>query len=108
MNDGLGPQGSYFEAKARKEAQERQKKEDALYPLGITVLYLILGFVFDAWHPGWLLFLTIPLHYMRWNLLANPVLVTLIYLIMGCFFNLWHPGWMIFLIIPFAHVLGKK
>lgn len=110
MNDGLGPEGSYYEAQRQKEERKRRAKSDAVYPLVITAVYLILGFCFHAWHPGWLVFLTIPLHYMHfhsiWDRLANPVMVTLIYLVLGCVFGLWHPGWIIFLIIPIAAILN--
>lgn len=34
------------------------------YPIFITMVYLALGFVIGLWHPGWLLFLTIPMYYM--------------------------------------------
>lgn len=111
-HEGLGPEGSYYEARAREEAKARRQKSDAMFPLMITTLYLVLGFVFGLWHPGWLVFLTIPLHYMHFNSrleqLTNPVMITLIYLVMGCFFNLWHPGWMIFLAIPFGAIANKK
>ena len=110
-HDALGPEGSYYEAKARAEERRRAKRLDRVYPMIITVLYLVLGFVFDLWHPGWLIFLTIPLHYMhfqsRWDQLTHPVMVTLIYLVLGCFFDLWHPGWLIFLLIPIFHALRK-
>lgn len=33
------------------------------YPILCALLYLIIGFGFGLWHPGWLLFLTIPLYY---------------------------------------------
>ncbi len=105
----LGPEGSYFEAKARKEQEIHQVKMNGLYPLMIAGLYLILGFVFDLWHPGWLLFLTIPLFYMHpktpLQKLCNPVMITLIYLVLGFFFHLWHPGWLIFLAIPAAAIV---
>lgn len=108
---GLGPEGSYYEDKARREHEARRQKSDAMYPLIITTLYLVLGFGFHLWHPGWLLFLTIPLHYMhftsRFEQLTNPVMITLIYLVMGFFFGLWHPGWMIFLAIPFGAIARK-
>ena len=68
----------------------------------------VLGFVFGLWHPGWLLFLTIPIHYMhfdsQWERFTNPVVVTLIYLVLGCFFGLWHPGWLVFLAIPLGEM----
>ena len=107
----LGPEGSYYEAKAREQARVAESKWDALYPLFITALFLILGALFGLWHPGWMLFLTIPLYYMkpksamdRW---LNPVMIVLIYLVLGFFFNLWHPGWMIFLAIPVAAIISK-
>ena len=33
------------------------------YPVAVTVLYLLLGVSFGLWHPGWILFVTIPLYY---------------------------------------------
>lgn len=33
------------------------------YPLLVTAVYLALGFLGNWWHPGWLVFLTIPLYY---------------------------------------------
>lgn len=38
------------------------------YPALITIVYLILGFMFDLWHPAWMLFLTIPLFYSYYNM----------------------------------------
>ena len=110
-HDGLGPEGSYFEEKARREERERRRKSDAMFPLMITGLYLVLGAVFGLWHPGWLIFLTIPLHYTHFNsraqMLSNPVMITLIYLVLGFFFNLWHPGWIIFLAIPLGAMIDR-
>ena len=36
---------------------------DGVYPVVITVIYLITGFLLDNWHPGWMLYLSIPLYY---------------------------------------------
>jgi len=33
------------------------------YPVIITIIYLVLGFCCGLWHPGWLLYLTIPVYY---------------------------------------------
>ena len=107
MHDAELPEGSYFEYKARKEAKERQRRRNAFpYPVWVTAAYLIMGFVFHMWHPGWIIFLTIPLFYLPDSqrtpvrLLGNPVMVTIIYLLLGTMCNLWHPGWLIFLLIP--------
>ena len=104
-------EGSYFQDKARKEQAQSRQRLYQLYPILITGLYLFLGFFFHLWHPGWLVFLTIPIFYMSpetpLQKLCNPVMVTLIYLILGFFFHAWHPGWMIFFAIPIGAVLKK-
>ena len=33
------------------------------YPLICIVVYLALGFALNAWHPAWVIFLTIPAYY---------------------------------------------
>ncbi|NHM13442.1 helix-turn-helix domain-containing protein [Xiamenia xianingshaonis] len=44
------------------------------YPVFVAILYLCLGFLFGLWHPGWLLFLTIPLYYWAAKTIeADPV-----------------------------------
>ena len=108
----LGPEGSYFETKAREEYARNRQKLYQIYPLLVTILYLFLGFAFHLWHPGWLVFLTIPIFYMSpaatpMQKLCNPVMITLIYLILGFFFHLWHPGWIIFLLIPISELLKR-
>lgn len=110
--NGLGPEGSYYENEAKKAKEQKARKMDAMFPMLITGLYLVLGACFDLWHPGWLVFLTIPLHYMkprnRIEQLCNPVMVTLIYLVLGFFFDMWHPGWLVFLIIPLGGYLSHE
>ncbi|MDR2505525.1 MAG: helix-turn-helix domain-containing protein [Oscillospiraceae bacterium] len=89
----------------------KHKFMNAAYAPMITLLYFLLGAVFGWWHPGWLLFLTIPLYYTWPNMdaadpirelrnFAYPVLVTMVYLILGCYFSWWHPTWLLFLTIP--------
>lgn len=80
------------------------------FPFGgvIIILYLVMGAVFNAWHPAWLLFLLIPLWHTFIEAVRNrnayifayPVLAALIYLCIGFLMNAWHPGWLIFLTIP--------
>lgn len=90
------------------------------YPILCAVAYLAMGFVWDLWHPGWLIFLTIPLYYplveaaykskdLVRTLLSfpYPVLVAGVYLLIGFEWGLWHPYWMLFLTIPIYYaVLG--
>ena len=107
------PNGSYFEYKARMESEERQRyRTNFPYPVWVTAAYLVLGFVFHAWHPGWIIFLTVPLFYLPDSdctpvrLLGNPIVITIIYLLLGTVCHLWHPGWLIFLLIPL--LAGKR
>lgn len=39
------------------------KKIRITYPLLVVIIYLILGFTIQGWHPWWVLFLTIPIFY---------------------------------------------
>lgn len=74
----------------------------------ICVIYLLIGVFFGAWHPGWLLFLLVPIWYSLIEAVARrnadcfayPVLVTLLFLCGGFFLNAWHPGWVLFITIP--------
>lgn len=112
------PEGSYYDHIAQQAAEEAAQAAEAAeherhrrrmsfpYPVFVAVAYLVLGCVFHQWHPGWLIFLTIPLYYLPdserqpLRLLGNPVMVTIIYLLLGFFCNAWHPGWLVFLLIP--------
>lgn len=79
----------------------------------ITILYLIIGVCWNAWHPGWMLFLLVPI----WDSVvkaiikknpkcfAYPVFAALVFLCLGFFWNCWHPGWVVFLTIPLYYSL---
>lgn len=41
------------------------------YPVFITLVYLVIGFWLDMWHPGWMLFLTIPLFYSYYHVVKK-------------------------------------
>lgn len=79
----------------------------------IVVIYFIIGSIWNAWHPGWLLFLVPPMwsslieavEKRNANCFAYPVLATLIFLSLGLFKSLWHPGWIVFLTIPLYYAL---
>lgn len=102
------PHGSYFD-------HQRDVRRWAFpYPVLVTAVYLLLGFVFHLWHPGWIIFLTIPLYYLPTSertplrLLCNPVMVTIIYLLLGTVCHLWHPGWLVFLAIPLLNAVCRR
>ncbi len=116
------PEGSYYEHQAEKKRKEKRQRFERRFPfpfvmnsaylvLAITFAYLLMGCLFHWWHPGWIIFLTIPLFYLPprerhpLRLLGNPVMVTIIYLLLGFECNLWHPGWLIFFLIPLLYVV---
>jgi uncharacterized membrane protein (DUF2068 family) len=33
------------------------------YPVLVALIYLVMGFYAHAWHPGWVVFLSIPIYY---------------------------------------------
>lgn len=119
------PEGSYYdhiaqqaaeEAERAAEAEERERHRRRMsfpYPVFVTIAYLVLGVIFHQWHPGWIIFLTIPLYYLPdserqpLRLLGNPVMITIIYLLLGCFCNAWHPGWLVFLLIPILNSMHR-
>ena len=84
------------------------------FPALVVIAYLLMGFIGHWWHPGWLVFCSIPLYYAfiggngrDWEG-AFPVLIVLIYLLLGFFGHWWHPGWLIFLLIPLYYHLKDK
>lgn len=108
------PNGSYFEHIEEKAAEERARRRRRFpYPIVVVVAYLVLGFCFHLWHPGWIIFLTIPLFYLPdrertpLRLLGNPVMVTIIYLLLGTQCNWWHPGWLVFFLIPLLNAADR-
>lgn len=58
---------SLYEQQLAWESEDRERRKRALlrfpFPVAVTALYLALGFFFHWWHPGWMLFLTVPIYY---------------------------------------------
>ncbi|MDE6656322.1 MAG: hypothetical protein K2J85_04940 [Anaeroplasmataceae bacterium] len=84
----------------------------AATPMITVIIYLLLGFCLDAWHPGWIVFFAIPIVPMMLGKVTiaglYPLLVVIAYLLMGLIGNLWHPGWIIFLTIPVVEIFLPK
>lgn len=41
------------------------------YPIICVIIYLCVGFFWGAWHPGWVVFLTVPLYYWIAHIIDN-------------------------------------
>lgn len=90
-------------------AHGKDGKDGELH-LGIIVVvaYIIIGSCFGAWHPGWLIFLCIPVvstfiqavRFRNADIFAYPVLAVVVFLYVGLVHYIWHPTWVVFLTIP--------
>lgn len=87
----------------------------AATPMISLIVFLVLGCVFDKWHPGWIVFFAIPIVPVLLNVTGfkglYPICVVIAYLVMGFIWDLWHPGWIIYLTIPVVDIFipsGKK
>lgn len=86
------------------------KHHRADFPIGLIVIvtYIILGCAYNIWHPGWLIFLLIPIvssaieavRKKKPEHFAYPILVVLVFLYVGLVKMVWHPTWVVFLTIP--------
>ena len=84
----------------------------AATPMITVIIYLLLGYCADAWHPGWIVFFAIPIVPMILGRVTiaglYPLLVVIAYLLMGLIWDLWNPGWIIFLTIPVVEIFLPK
>jgi uncharacterized membrane protein len=86
----------------------------------LLTTYLILGFMADLWHPGWLVFLLFPMYFIvseskKLSLLSlSPFLATALFVLIGEYVTLPNGGsgytlsWLVFLLIPIVGVLTKE
>lgn len=49
--------------KKQEGASTKKILKNFPFPTLVVVIYLFLGFFLNMWHPGWLVFLLIPLYY---------------------------------------------
>ena len=85
----------------------------SITPLVCVIIYLLLGFYKDLWHPGWVIFALIPIVPMFLDIFSKKkgitnlltVLIVVAYIVLGFLCNWWHPGWIIFLLIPIVNIL---
>ncbi len=88
----------------------------AASPLIAVLTFFLLGFVFDAWHPGWLVFFIIPVSaiiftpYRKDKMTAlSPFLAVTLFILIGTFIpNGFRYAWTIFFIIPLIAIFTKK
>lgn len=85
------------------------------FPILVVAVYILIGAVWNLWHPGWILFLMIPVVCSLADAVdcrdarrfAWPVLVTAVYLWFGVTAGLWHPLWVLYLTVPVYYMLAQ-
>ena len=104
-----------IEEPVNKENNKHENPVAAIAIFLIVIAYLLIGFLCNLWHPGWIMFLFYPatlslidaVNKRKMMSFQYPVLVTGVYLILGFLVGLWHPGWIVFLTIPIYYVVAK-
>ena len=94
-----------------RKSMSWKKKIVAITPFVCVIAFIILVY-FGYAHPGWLVFLLIPImpflvgvKHIRFS---YALIVSIIYVVVGIFTDLpwrWNPGWLIFLTIPIYQIL---
>ncbi len=110
----------------KKEKKQKEKKQPLYpglskkllffpFPLLVVVIYILQGFSLGLWHPGWLIFLTIPAYYhfaigarattKKGLLLALPVFeaALFLFLVLGLFLHAWKWAWVLFILALFYY-----
>ena len=113
-NVDISANGIYINNKRKSKVRRIVEESiNSIYVVSITILYVVLGCLYNLWHPAWILFVTIPIvpsiisaiMNRKFTKFAYPVLVVAVYLYLGCVYNLWHPYWFLFITIPLYYVL---
>lgn len=86
-----------------------KKKITSITPLLCLIAFLLIGFLGNYWHPGWIVFLLIPIMpiLLGEERFTFRILFVAIYLILGIIWGMWHPWWVILILIPVFEILFK-
>lgn len=95
--------------------QGRSLRTYGLPSLACVLVFFILGAFFNMWHPGWMVFLLIPViesliqavYRRNFRIFAYPVFITFVYLLLGFYCHMWHPMWVLFITIPVYYMVGS-
>ena len=108
---GFGDKAKAEENRARRE--KIKKWQNFPFALICVIGFMLLGLLLDMWHPGWLIFMLIPIYHSlvsaifarKPSYFAYPVLCALVYLAIGFLLHEWLIPVVIFLTIPVYYTL---
>lgn len=118
-DDGISIVDEVKETYRKHKNKNRIKsKICAITPFLCAIAYVLMGSLGGWWHPGWLVFLLIPIVpsilYCHKNNIKSYIVDTLClilcigYFVVGFVLHIWHPTWVVFLLIPVLHILFDK
>jgi hypothetical protein len=89
------------------------KKLLRVLPFIATIIFVVIGNEYNAWHPAWLVYLSIPLlgaYVSSRNLKqkvvnTSPFIALISFILIGYFIGSYHPIWLVFLWIPISKLL---
>lgn len=78
--------------------------------------YFALGFGLNKWHPGWLVFLSIPIAAIVFDIFKKKDLggsvvglaalfATIVFMLLGTLLGAWRIAWLIFLLVPITAII---
>ncbi len=102
----------------KKEKFPSGEKIIALSPFISFIIFMTLGLTRNLWHPGWMVFLLIPVvaiiiemgkNKEQYILTAlSPFVAFTFFLLFGFLKGIWNPTWLIFIIIPMLGIIESK
>ena len=114
-------------ARSLKGVEKRNEKDNkivALSPFVATIAFFLLGFLFNAWHPGWLVFLGIPVAGILFEadgigenifVALSPFVATIAFFLVGTYTPTlfgytftYMDAWLVFFIIPVLGLANDK
>ncbi len=106
-------------AKSLKHVEKRREEKDhklvALSPFLAVIAFFLIGFGTGAWHPGWLVFLGIPIAGVlfedvgEWKALAlSPFLAVIAFFLIGHYLGRYDVSFLVFFSIPVLGLIRKK
>ncbi|MBN2540715.1 MAG: DUF1700 domain-containing protein [Bacilli bacterium] len=112
-----GEEYIYIHRGGKSSATNRDNRITALMPFISVIVFMILGFGWGVWHPGWLVFLSIPMTAIVVNafdknsmdgfIALSPFVALIIFMVLGFGWGLWHPAWLIFLLVPILAIFSS-
>ncbi len=77
-----------------------------------AALFVLFGYLFDAWVVSWLFFLLLPVTSIlqkktKRHLFTalSPFVSLTVFMLVGYFTGYWHPGWLAFLLVPITAIV---